>query len=286
MWREQRVEPVAASGIGLVPDAGWSAGGAGASLPSGRADAAGLVRAGLATVAGVGLLAAGLVLAVRLAWASWEPPAPLVVLATALAAIALAKVADLAADSGGLPLIPLVARAGLVAAVAAMSLAPRTGTTGDWVARGFIIAAAAAALPVPRRRPGTARRHEGERPAAARSPRRHRVARRRPPGILRQRFARFEQPDGSDAVTGTLVVAIPAGAKTGYGHVGFCPSFTTLPTVEVTTGYDGVEAIVAAAEILPWGLRVECRLADPAEEPLEIPITIVARAPPPPATLP
>lgn len=283
MWREQRVEPVTAPGAGLAPGTGWAAGSA--ELTDSRpADAAALVRAGLATVAGGGLLAAGLVLAVRLLAASWEPPSPLVVLAAGLAAIALARVADLAPIAGGLPLAPLAARVGLVTAVAAMSLTPRTGALGDWVARGVIIAAATAALPMPRHRQGT-RRGRG-RTAASRPPRRLRGARRRPPGILRQRFTRVEQPDGSDAVAGTLVVAIAAGAKTGYGHVGFCPSFPVLPHVEVTTRYDGVEATVGAAEILPWGLRVECRLADPAEEPLEIPVTIVARAPPVPPTLP
>jgi len=49
--------------------------------------------------------------------------------------------------------------------------------------------------------------------------------------------------------------------------------------VEVTTDCDFVEAEVAAAEVLPWGVRVECRLSEPAEEPLEIPVAIRAVRP-------
>jgi hypothetical protein len=56
-------------------------------------------------------------------------------------------------------------------------------------------------------------------------------------------------------------------------------AFATLPAVEVTTDCDFVEAEVAAAEILPWGVRVECRLSEPAEEPLEIPVAIRAVRP-------
>ena len=74
------------------------------------------------------------------------------------------------------------------------------------------------------------------------------------------------------------MLSLPAGAKTAHGHVGFCPAFGETPRVQVTTDYDGVEAVVAAAEILPWGVRLECRLAEPAEEPLEIPIDFLAEA--------
>jgi len=36
---------------------------------------------------------------------------------------------------------------------------------------------------------------------------------------------------------------------------------------------------VAVGELLPWGVRIDCRLAEPADEPLEIPVTFVARGP-------
>jgi hypothetical protein len=61
--------------------------------------------------------------------------------------------------------------------------------------------------------------------------------------------------------------------------MGFCPPFASLPAVEVTTNYDGVEAVVSAAEVLPWGIRIECRLDEPAEEAIEIPVDVVAHFP-------
>jgi hypothetical protein len=96
---------------------------------------------------------------------------------------------------------------------------------------------------------------------------------------FRQRLERYETPAGEDCVRGQLMLAVAAGSRTGHAHVGFCPSFATLPLVEVTINCDFVEAEVAAAEVLPWGVRVECRLSEPAEEPLEIPVAIRAIRP-------
>lgn len=100
-----------------------------------------------------------------------------------------------------------------------------------------------------------------------------------PPGGFRQRFERYETATGEDCIRGEVMLPIAAGSRTGHAHVGFCPSFATLPAVEVTTECDFVEAEVTAAEVLPWGVRVECRLSEPAEEPLAIPVAIRATRP-------
>lgn len=97
-----------------------------------------------------------------------------------------------------------------------------------------------------------------------------------------QQQDRFIRSDGSECVRGRLFLAVSTGARAVSGHIGFCPPFATNPTVDVTTAYDEMEAIVAAAEVLPWGVRVECRLDEPADEPFEIPIDIFATAAPPP----
>ena len=99
------------------------------------------------------------------------------------------------------------------------------------------------------------------------------------PDGFRQRLERYETAAGEECVRGQVMLSIAAGSRTGHAHVGFCPAFATLPTVEVTTDCDFVEAEVMAAEILPWGVRVECRLSEPAEEPLEIPVAIRAVRP-------
>lgn len=44
--------------------------------------------------------------------------------------------------------------------------------------------------------------------------------------------------------------------------------------MDVTSDYDAIEAIISAAEVLPWGIRVECRLDEPAEETIDIPVDI------------
>jgi len=100
-----------------------------------------------------------------------------------------------------------------------------------------------------------------------------------PAGALLQRFERVVLPGGAECVRGRVCVAVPKGARSGYGHVGFCPPLASQPTVDVTTDYDGVEAVVTAAEVLPWGVRIECRLDEPAEETIDIPVDIIATTP-------
>jgi hypothetical protein len=77
-------------------------------------------------------------------------------------------------------------------------------------------------------------------------------------------------------VRGRLSVVVSEGSRLGYAHVGFCPPLASQPTIDVSTDYDGVEAVVSAAEVLPWGARIECRLDEPAEETVEIPVDILA----------
>jgi hypothetical protein len=97
-----------------------------------------------------------------------------------------------------------------------------------------------------------------------------------PNGSLLQRFERLALPDGGECVRGRLSVVVSEGSRSGYAHVGFCPPLASQPTIDVSTDYDGVEAVVSAAEVLPWGARIECRLDEPAEETVEIPVDILA----------
>lgn len=107
----------------------------------------------------------------------------------------------------------------------------------------------------------------------------HEEAAPRLAGSLLQRFERVALPGGGECVRGRLCLVVPEGSRSGSTHMGFCPPFASLPAVEVTTNYDGVEAVVSAAEVLPWGIRVECRLDEPAEEAIEIPVDVVAHFP-------
>lgn len=98
-------------------------------------------------------------------------------------------------------------------------------------------------------------------------------------GSLLQRFERVALPGGGECVRGRLCLVVPEGSRSGSTHMGFCPPFASVPAIEVTTNYDGVEAVVSAAEVLPWGIRIECRLDEPAEEAIEIPVDVVAHFP-------
>lgn len=98
-------------------------------------------------------------------------------------------------------------------------------------------------------------------------------------GVIQQRFERYLLPDERiECLRGTLHLAVVAGSRLATGHLGFCPPFHHIPQVEVGTACEEVEATIVAAEILPWGARVECRLDEPADETILIPIDVLARA--------
>lgn len=100
------------------------------------------------------------------------------------------------------------------------------------------------------------------------------------PGVLQQRFERYVLPDERmECIRGTLHLAVVSGSRLVTGHVGFCPPFHHLPQVEVGTRCEEVEATIVAAEVLPWGARIECRLDEPADETILIPVDVFARAP-------
>lgn len=181
---------------------------------------------------------------------------------------------------------PVAARVGLVLTLVALALPLRLATPLDGVALVAAAAFAGAVIGGPWIASGGPRRglprpviEHLERPPAHAGEAVPATAVASPvPGHLLQRFERYDAADG-DCFRGRIAVAVPQGARTAHGHVGFCPPFAQMPTVEVTTEYDGVEAVVSAAEILPWGVRIECRLDEPAEEAFEIPVDLFASAP-------
>ena len=90
---------------------------------------------------------------------------------------------------------------------------------------------------------------------------------------------RYELPDGTEYLRGQLIIAFSAGTRLTTGHVGFCPAFQSVPIVEVSTDYDALEVSVTAAEILPWGVRIECRVEEPIDEGTAIPVFLTVNKP-------
>jgi len=253
----------------------------GASLERALLGAAGALFATL-------VVACGTVLVVRRIGGGFGPAGGAGVAAVALLGGLLVLAVDAAGRLAGLPAAwRAAARMGYGLAWAAVGLPPAVGSPLEtllfFVATATIIAIIAE--PVIRGRAGPWLADLGRR--VPRPPRRLRPPRLvmppstvRPiesPGHVLQRFERYEL-DGIDCLRGTLTLTVPQGARSAHGHVGFCPSFRHVPTVETTTAYDGVEAVITAAEVVPWGVRIECRLDEPADEPVEIPVDIVARS--------
>jgi hypothetical protein len=231
-------------------------------------------------VAGGAAAAAATVLVVRRLGGGFETAPGGLAWIVAASGIALVAAADATARRYGGLLGPLAARIGLIAGVASITIPPRSG---DWPAIIALLASAAVAVVPPPRSAGDRERRE---PAARRGRRLEAPVGGRPqepkppavPGRLVQRLERYEAADGRDCLRGRVCLSLAAGSRGTHAHVGFCPAFAATPTVSVSTEYDGVEAVVTAAEILPWGVRIDCRLSEPADEPLEIPVDVAAQA--------
>jgi len=254
-----------------------------------------LERALVATAAALGAIlvaACGAVLAMRRLGGGFEPVGGAMSLAVAVVGGLLVLGCDAMTRGAGLASAwRHAARTGYLLALAALAVPVRakSGIDMAFFVVGVGVAAAIATAPFIRtspRRPlvaGFGGRHSHLMPWRRQAPSSlpgttTALADAVCPGHLVQRFERYEL-DGVDSLRGVLTLTVPEGSRTAHGHVGFCPSFRQVPQVEASTPYDGVEAVVTAAEIVPWGVRIECRLDEPADEPIEIPVEIVARAP-------
>lgn len=261
-----------------------------------------------ATVAATAAVTAGTVLAGRRLAGGFAAAEPGLVWLTLGGGLILLAIADAGGINAGQWARSIAARVGMVLGVAAVTLPLRAD---DWVSiLALATAAAVCALPprgLQRKASARPRRSESRSdspvapappkpsvpaapsaslpPEASAAPGSLTVALApppdvaSPPGRLQQRLERYESAEGADCVAGHVRLSIPAGSRTTHAHIGFCPAFAATPTVEVSTEYDGVEAVVTAAEVLPWGVRIECRLSEPAEEPLEIPVDLFAKSP-------
>ena len=235
--------------------------------------------AAVAAIGGGAAMAGGTMLAARRLAGGFTSVGGLHAWVALAGGLLLILVSDAARRCGGSLLGSIASRVGVVVGVMAVAMPSKAD---DWIS--FLPAAAAVVAslvppprPLPPKRASPKPRRPASRPASR--PISHRQERRpeiRLPGRLLQRQERFETSGGGECLQGHVVLAFAEGERATHAHVGFCPAFAVTPAVRVTTSYDGVEAVVTAAEVLPWGVRIECRLAEPAEEPLEIPVELTA----------
>ncbi len=97
-----------------------------------------------------------------------------------------------------------------------------------------------------------------------------------PPGEVVQRLTRSRAADGSETVAGRLRVPLAAGQRTGSVHVAFCPPLAAVPKISVEQ-LDGPESRIKTAQLLPYGVRFDLKLADAAEEPAFVLLRFTAR---------
>ncbi len=91
-----------------------------------------------------------------------------------------------------------------------------------------------------------------------------------------QQLVRTQTADGAEQICGRLRIAFAAGQRTGSVHVAFCPPLAATPEVEVEQ-LDGPPARIKTAQLLPYGARLDLKLAAAADEQTSVLLQFSAR---------
>jgi hypothetical protein len=95
-----------------------------------------------------------------------------------------------------------------------------------------------------------------------------------PAGIVQQ-ITRSRLPDGGDAIEGLLRCTFDSRETMQVVHVAFCPPLSNKPEFEVNQ-LSGPEADIRATQVEVFGARLEVRLEETCEEPVDIVLRIYA----------
>lgn len=93
---------------------------------------------------------------------------------------------------------------------------------------------------------------------------------------ITQQLTRSQAADGTEELSGWLRLSLAAGQRTGSVHVAFCPPFAAVPELEVEQ-IDGPEARIKPPQVLPYGARLDLKLATASEEPTSVLLQFSAR---------
>ena len=91
---------------------------------------------------------------------------------------------------------------------------------------------------------------------------------------LLQQLSRFRTADGNETVSGTLVAEFAPGERTVTLHAAFCPPFERLPHVAAEADDDA--ATVKVSQVLHHGVRLDVRLARPADRQHDVSVELLA----------
>ncbi len=95
------------------------------------------------------------------------------------------------------------------------------------------------------------------------------AADRMPSAEVTQQLTRGRTARGADVLSGWLRAPLEAGQRTASVHVAFCPPFSRAPHATVEQR-DGPKARIKTVQLLPYGVRFDLKLADPAAESTDV----------------
>ena len=99
-----------------------------------------------------------------------------------------------------------------------------------------------------------------------------------PPDEVVQQLTRIRTADETEELRGWLRVPFAAGQRTASVHVAFCPPLSVTPQLAVEQ-IDGPDARLKTAQLLPYGARIDLKLAAASAEAGAVLLEFVARAP-------
>ena len=88
---------------------------------------------------------------------------------------------------------------------------------------------------------------------------------REPSADVLQQLTLRTTAEGGQELSGWLRIRLVAGQRTGSLHVAFCPSFDAAPQVQAEA-VSGPDCRIKAAQVLPYGARLDVKLDEPAAE--------------------
>ncbi len=94
-----------------------------------------------------------------------------------------------------------------------------------------------------------------------------------------QEFVRSRQPGGAELLSGWMRVPLAPGQRSAAVHLAFCPPFVRTPTITVAQ-QEGPAARVKEVQVLPFGARLDLKLAQATETSASVLLEIVVQATP------
>ena len=98
-----------------------------------------------------------------------------------------------------------------------------------------------------------------------------------PSGEILQQITRSRLADGGEVLSGWLRVPLAAGQRSANVHLAFCPPFPQTPQLAVDQR-DGPSARIRPVQVLPYGARVDLKLAQSCTSDTALVLRIVAEA--------